>query len=166
MGLSFGFFLLLLTIGFLQAQVTIAVLALVKNSDRYDGQIVTVMGTVTGYRERTSRAGNPYTTFRLEDAGASVLVFAWKHQGLRNGQRVQVTGKFLKTKRVGRYTFYNEIEAQRIVAAAQARLSLPGEPFFTDVIFWPPLGLYPSGITPPQEQLPSTGLILRRSGRE
>jgi len=96
------------------AQVAATVPDVVKNPDRYDGQTVSTTGTIAAYRERVSRAGNPYTTFRLEDAGASVAVFAWKHQGLRDGLRVRVTGKFAKVKQVGRYTFYNEIEAQRI----------------------------------------------------
>ncbi|MDR7434527.1 MAG: hypothetical protein QN189_05295 [Armatimonadota bacterium] len=96
------------------AQLTVTVRDIVQNPDRYDGQIVSVTGTIAAYRERISARGNPYTTFRLEEGGASVAVFAWRHQGLRNGLRVRVVGRFDKMKRVGQYTFYNEIEAQRI----------------------------------------------------
>lgn len=92
----------------------VSVAALVGDPDRYDGRVVTVAGVVSGYRERVSRAGNPYTTFRLEEGGGSVAVFAWGHRGLRDGLRVRVTGVFQKVRRVGRYTFYNEIEARRI----------------------------------------------------
>jgi hypothetical protein len=92
----------------------VSITTLLANPDRYDGQVVTVSGAVSAYRERVSRAGNPYTTFRLEEGRSSVAVFAWGHQGLRDGLRVRVTGVFQKVRRVGRYVFYNEIEAQRI----------------------------------------------------
>ena len=112
----FALLLALLIAPPLLAQVAATAADIAQNPDRYDGQTVTVTGTIAAYRERVSRAGNPYTTFRLEDGGASVAVFAWKHQGLRNGLRVSVTGRFAMVKRVGRYTFYNEIEAQQIRA--------------------------------------------------
>ncbi|MDR7414960.1 MAG: hypothetical protein QN193_02410 [Armatimonadota bacterium] len=92
----------------------VSIATLLGNPDRYDGQVVTVVGMISGYRERVSRAGNPYTTFRLEEGGSSVAVFAWGRQRLQDGLRVRVTGVFQKVRRVGRYTFYNEIEAQRI----------------------------------------------------
>jgi len=97
-----------------QAKITASVAEIVQNPDRYDGKVVTVSGTIASYRERVSARGNPYTTFRLVDAGVSVAVFAWKHHGLWDGLRVRATGVFQKIRRVGRYTFYNEIEAQRI----------------------------------------------------
>ncbi len=87
---------------------------LLQNSEQYDGQAVSVVGTIQNYRERVSRAGNAYTTFRLEAEGVSVNVFIWGHQGLSNGQKVRVQGIYQRVKRVGRYTFYNEIEAWRI----------------------------------------------------
>jgi hypothetical protein len=87
---------------------------LLQTPDQYDGKTVTVDGTITAYRERVSRQGHAYTTFRVGANGRSVSVFAWKPQGLANGLRVRVTGTFSKEKHVGRYTFRNEIEAQRI----------------------------------------------------
>ncbi|MCS7236554.1 MAG: hypothetical protein RMM30_11360 [Armatimonadota bacterium] len=70
-------------------------------------------GVVSGYREGVSRAGNPYTTFRLAEGGSGVAVFAGGHRGLRDDIRVRVSGVFQKVRRVARYTFYNEIEAER-----------------------------------------------------
>ncbi len=96
------------------AQQMVGVSVLLQNPDRYDGRVVTVAGVIVGYRERVSSRGNPYTTFQLAEGGASVSIFAWKHQGLHNGLRAQVTGRFDKVKRVGQYTFRNEIEAQQI----------------------------------------------------
>jgi hypothetical protein len=95
------------------AQPIVTVSAILQHPDQYDGKVVSVAGTITTYREHVSAKGNPYTTFRLEDGG-SISVFAWKHQGLKNGLRVRATGTFAATKRVGQYIFHNEIEAQQI----------------------------------------------------
>lgn len=92
----------------------VGIRAVVQDPDRYDGKVVSVVGTITAYRERVSRAGNPYTTFRLTDGEASLSVFVWERQGLRDGQRIRVTGTFAKAKRVATYTFGNEIQAHRI----------------------------------------------------
>jgi len=92
----------------------ISVADLLQNPERYDGKTVIVEGKIISYQERFSRRGNPYTTFRLEDNGFSVAVFAWGHLGLKDGLRVRVSGVFQKVKQVGRYTFYNEINAYKI----------------------------------------------------
>lgn len=97
------------------AQQAVTVSALLLHPEQYDGKTISVVGTVARYQERVSARGNPYTTFRLEDGGA-VSVFAWHHQGLRDGLRVRVVGTFFKVRRVGRYVFRNEVEAQRIEA--------------------------------------------------
>lgn len=105
-------FLLGATVVWAQQSLTIKIL--IQNADQYDGRVVTVAGTVGDYRERKSNAGNPYTTFRLTDGPASVGVFVWNHRGLSDGQKVRVTGTFEKVKRVGAYTFGNEIEANLV----------------------------------------------------
>ncbi len=92
----------------------VSIRALIQDPDQYDGKVVSVAGTITAYRERVSAAGNPYTTFRLAEGDASVSVFIWDRQGLRDAQKVRVTGTFAKVKRVGTYTFDNEIQAHRI----------------------------------------------------
>ncbi|HLW60402.1 MAG TPA: OB-fold nucleic acid binding domain-containing protein [bacterium] len=106
--------LLLVGVTVARADPSLSVRALIQDPEQFDGKIVTVTGTVNDYQERMSKAGNPYTTFRLADRAATVAVFAWNHQGLSNGDRVQVTGTFEKVKRVAGYTFGNEIEANRI----------------------------------------------------
>ncbi len=92
----------------------VSVAALLQNPERYDGKTVIVEGQITSYQEKFSRRGNPYTTFRLEDNGFSVAVFAWGHLGLKDGVRVRVSGVFQRVKQVGRYTFYNEISADKV----------------------------------------------------
>ena len=106
--------LVLLTVPAVLAQQLLTISVLLQHSDQYDGKVVSITGAVTAYSERVSARGNAYTTFRVEEGGASVSVFAREHQGLHNGLRVRVTGTFDKVKRVGRYTFYNEIQAQGI----------------------------------------------------
>lgn len=56
------------------AQDAITVSALVDGADRYDGEVVRVVGLVAAYRERFSRSGEPYTAFDLRDGKASVAV--------------------------------------------------------------------------------------------
>jgi hypothetical protein len=92
----------------------VSVAALLQNPERYDGKTVIVEGHITSYQEKFSRRGNPYTTFRLEDNGFSVAVFARGHLGLKDRLRVQVSGVFQRVKQVGRYTFYNEISADKV----------------------------------------------------
>jgi DNA polymerase III alpha subunit len=106
--------LLLVGVTVARADPSLSVRSLIQDPEQFDGKIVTVAGIVNDYQERMSKAGNPYTTFRLSDGAATVAVFAWNHQGLTNGDKVQVTGTFEKVKRVAGYTFGNEIEANRI----------------------------------------------------
>ena len=96
------------------AERGISVHALMQDPAPYDGKIVTVVGMITGYRERTSNAGTPYTVFRLADGDASVVVFSWNRQGLADGQRVRVTGTFSRIKQAGTSPVANEIQAYRI----------------------------------------------------
>jgi hypothetical protein len=112
--LSLAVSLVLFTMSSVLAQQLVTVSVLLQHPDQYDGKVISITGTVAAYRERVSASGNSYTTFSLLEGDASVSVFAWEHQGLRNGVRVRIIGMFAKVKRVGRYTFYNEIQAQRI----------------------------------------------------
>lgn len=107
-------FVLLLSTPWSVAQTAVTVAGLLQNPDQYDAKAISVAGTIVAYRERVSAKGNPYTTFRLRDRGSDVSVFSWKHPGLKNGIRVRVIGTFAATKRVGQYTFHNEIEARQI----------------------------------------------------
>ena len=85
---------------------------LARDADRYDGKVITVVGTIAAYREGVTGAGSPYTAFRLVDGDASVAVFIWNKQGLGNGQRVRVTGAFERIRQFG--PVEGEIQAHRI----------------------------------------------------
>lgn len=92
---------------------------LFKNQDAYDGQPVKVRGVLAADpRAKVSRRGNPYYTFTLMDPqtndNVSVFSFGVPPSFLEGGAHVIVEGTYHTVKRVGRYTFYNEIEAERI----------------------------------------------------
>jgi hypothetical protein len=83
------------------------------NPDRFDGQAVTIRGTVTNLQERVSRAGNPYYTLDLSDGKQAIRVFSFGAAPCRAGAAT-VEGTFAKIKQQGRYTFYNEVTAARV----------------------------------------------------
>lgn len=84
----------------------------------FDHQAVTLQGTVTALKETTSRRGNDYTTFKLQDpSGCGALeIFAWGHPALSNGDQVRVDGTFETEHHQGHYTFYNEVQATKVTA--------------------------------------------------
>jgi len=84
------------------------------SAGRFDGQPVTISGTITNVQERVSRAGNPYYTFDLSDSKQAIRVFSFGTAPCRVGGAT-VEGSFEKVKRQGRYTFYNEVTATRVM---------------------------------------------------
>ena len=84
------------------------------NSDRFDGRPVTISGTIINLQERVSRAGNSYYTFDLSDGKQAIRVFSFGTAPCRGGVAI-VEGSFEKVKRQGRYTFYNEVTASRVM---------------------------------------------------
>ena len=92
----------------------VAVKDLLDAPDKWHGRPVVVTGVVSQLDAKTSQRGNPYYTFVLTDALASVTVFSNGVPQIRDLSRVQVEGTFLKVKRVGKYTFQNQVDARRI----------------------------------------------------
>ena len=84
---------------------------LIAHGSTYDGQTVSVVGTVSDLRAHVSRKGNAYATFELCASSACVRVFEWGTPALSDSQRLTVHGKFSVEKRVGPYTFHDEIES-------------------------------------------------------
>lgn len=88
---------------------------ILSNPDKYDGQEVTIEGKASKVKPKTSRGGNEYTSFTLIDnSGKGITIFTWGHPGIRDGQKLTIIGIYQKVKKVGRYTFYNEVEAKDI----------------------------------------------------
>jgi DNA polymerase III alpha subunit len=87
--------------------------AILADPDRFDGQTVTISGTITNLQQRVSRAGNAYYTLDLSDGRQAIRVFSFGTAPCRAGAAT-VEGTFAKVKRQGRYTFYNEVTATRV----------------------------------------------------
>jgi|SRR5262245_15538122 len=90
--------------------------SIVGNPAQFDGKSVTVRGTASAVKETVSRAGNPYATFQVQDKTGGIKIFTFGHPGIKTGDCVEAKGVYQQVKRVGRYTFYNEIEAQNVAA--------------------------------------------------
>ena len=108
-------FSLLLQLQFTLAAEKVSLQEILSNPDKYDGQEVSVQGKASKIKPRTSKKGNDYMTFTLRDeSGKGMSIFTFGHPTISDGQKVTVTGIFQKVKKVGKYTFYNEIEAKEI----------------------------------------------------
>ena len=94
----------------------ISVCAIIAKPADFDHAHVTLRGVADDLNETTSRSGNDYTTFKLQDpSGCGALkIFTWGHPTLNNGDRVRADGSFETVRRKGKYTFYNEVEATQI----------------------------------------------------
>jgi hypothetical protein len=88
---------------------------LLAHADGFDGKLVTLSGTVSKLDPRVSRKGNSYYTFELYDGRRAITVFSFGEPRCRNGVQANVEGRFQKVKRVGRYTFHNQVDATSVV---------------------------------------------------
>jgi len=84
--------------------------AIVANPSAFDGKHVSVHGSVTDVKQKTSRRGNDYTTFQVCE-NKCVNVYAHGHVGVTNGATVTVGGVFTASKSLGSFTITNQIEA-------------------------------------------------------
>jgi hypothetical protein len=84
---------------------------ILSNPDPYDGKMVQVEGKVSLLKVKVSKKGNPYYTLKLAEGGKSLSVFNFGEPSIKEGDSTKVMGRYQKVKRVGRFTFYNEIDA-------------------------------------------------------
>jgi hypothetical protein len=92
-----------------------AICSIEKKPQEFDHKSITLKGTPVNVKETTSRRGNDYTTFKLQDAaGCAVSIFTWGHPTLTTCDQVSVEGVFETEHHQGRYTFYNEIQATKV----------------------------------------------------
>jgi hypothetical protein len=87
---------------------------LLANPDRFDGQTVTVRGTVEKFREGVSPDGAPYYKFRLSDEQYAVHVFSAGRSQCRDGMQATVDGTFERVDRLGRRAVYHHVMATRV----------------------------------------------------
>jgi hypothetical protein len=102
--------LLLVALAFAAEKLTVS--DLLKDVDKHDNKAITLTGAVRDFEQKTSARGNDYFVFWLTEGDKRVNVFG--HGKLepapKRGDRVEVTGRFRKEKRVGDRTIKNEIE--------------------------------------------------------
>jgi len=114
------FTLFLLPVILLASPPKVKISQIINNPDKYHNQYISVEGYIQNIKQKISQRGNKYTTFSIFDnEGNSLKVFLWgwegiEEQNIKEGDKVEVEGKFQKIKYVGRYRFYNEIEAIKI----------------------------------------------------
>jgi hypothetical protein len=87
----------------------------------FDHKSIMLQGRATAVKETTSRRGNDYTTFKLQGPNGcgAVDIFTWGHHTLTNGDHVRVDGVFETEHHQGHYTFYNEVQATKIMPVPQ-----------------------------------------------
>lgn len=86
--------------------------AVLKDRVKLDGKTVQVRGVVADFKAKTSKKGNKYFTFDLVEGKKSVAVYGRGElpKAPRAGDKVLVSGRFRKEKKLGDKTFINEIE--------------------------------------------------------
>ena len=89
--------------------------AVMKDTKKYDTKDVTVRGKVANFKEKTSKAGNKYTTFVLKGETKSINVYIRDHMAKdpKPGDIAEVVGVFRVSKKVGTMVFKNEIDATK-----------------------------------------------------
>jgi hypothetical protein len=88
---------------------------IVTDKDSYDGKEVSVEGSVSNLKFKTSKGGNNHTTFVLVgESGSRINVFIWGRLKLKPGQKVRVTGIYRKVMRVAQRIYYNQIDASDV----------------------------------------------------
>lgn len=88
------------------------VVDLLDNPTKFDGKVVTVSGVVKKFKAKESKAGNKYFTFDVVEEDEAVHIYGQGELATapKNGDKVELTGKFVKLKKVGDLEFKNEID--------------------------------------------------------
>lgn len=106
----------LLLLGF-QATPAVEKVAL-SDLAKHDKKVVTVIGKIDKYEEKTSKSSKkPYTVFVLVEGKAKVNVYMHGHpkSKFKDGDKVEVTGKYQKEKKIKDLVFKNEIDCSNDV---------------------------------------------------
>ena len=85
------------------------------DTKKYDNKEIILTGKVDQFKQRTSRAGNPYFTFKMVDKADKKIEVNVYGQGKpdkepKNGDNVEVKGIYRIEKQFGGNTFKNEIQ--------------------------------------------------------
>lgn len=85
---------------------------LLKDPAKFDKKEVQVTGTMSEFKQKTSKIGNKYFTLKLKDGNKWVSVYSrgeLEHVP-KDGTKIQVSGVFRAETKVGENTFKNEID--------------------------------------------------------
>ena len=112
LGVTFSILCLLIITSAANAQaIKTTVGDILSNPDQFDGKMVQVEAKVLAPKFKTSKKGNAYTTFKLDSDGKTLSGFSFGTLSINEGDSVKVIGRYQKMKKVGSFTFYNEIDA-------------------------------------------------------
>lgn len=115
--LAFCFGLLLAA--FALAIDKISITELLKEAKAYSGKTIETSGVVESFKQKTSRAGNKYFTFKLRVSDkdpASINVYSQgeAEETVKDGAKVKVIGVFRDEKKVMDFTVKNEVDATKV----------------------------------------------------
>src|SRR5688500_14509451 len=110
---NWSFVALLALCAFALAAEELTVEALIKDATKLDGKDVAVVGKVEGFRQRTSKIGNAYFTFKLKGKEDSINVYSRGKMdpAIKDGDKVEVKGVYRKEKKLQDFVVKNEIDA-------------------------------------------------------
>lgn len=80
----------------------------------YDGKTITVTGRVVRLDQWTSKSTGQSEVFSICQEQC-VRVYMRAHSPIHNGELVTVSGEYYRAYRVGRRTYYNEIEGAEVL---------------------------------------------------
>jgi len=93
---------------------SLTVTDLLEHGDQYHQQAVSVVGEVAGITTQVGPRKRLFYTFVLKDGHGSVSVIMQGKPELSNGDAVLVHGVFIKSRKAGRTTITNRIEATMV----------------------------------------------------
>jgi hypothetical protein len=110
--LAFGF---VFAFAVAMAAESVSVGDLLKDPAKYDKKVITVTGMVSKFKAKTSKAGNKYFTFTLEEKKEHIAVYGQGELSPepKNGDRVEATGEFAKERSSGDLIFKNELDVSK-----------------------------------------------------
>lgn len=100
--------------GLLAAPVSgasLSIAELLEHGEQYHQQPVSVVGEAADVATKAGPRNQPFYTFVLKDRQGSVTVIMQGKPELSNGDAVMVHGVFIKSRKAGRTTVTNRIEA-------------------------------------------------------
>ena len=93
---------------------SLSVTELLEQGDRYHQQPVSVVGEAADVTTQIGPRNRPFYTFVLKGRQGSVTVIMQGKPELSNGDAVMVHGVFIKSRKAGRTTITNRIEATMV----------------------------------------------------